>query len=292
MLWRGAVNRLALFVALGGATLCAASPAQAAGATDGAAGRLTLSVSPVDSSATFGLRTESPMYCPGDAEKGYRWGTFITPQSNDPSSITYHLGMAQGSGTTDVLTDATSTAISNRDPGFGDGFVSPPANIQLAAARYRGLPAGEYRLGVACAKRGTGNVYHVVRYWDAPVVVERVAKGGANGFVIRAAGSAVAGQGDTASPTTEPAVTSAAVDTTVAAGAVMTDAADASTDSVVAEGTTALTEVAPVDPAVRAPASTSKSRGGWWLLWLVVVALLARIGYLVAVRVRARRSQG
>lgn len=289
MMRPNALHRWVLAIALGGSAISAVLPATSASA---AAGRLSLSISPVDSGATFGLRTDAPLYCPGDAEKGYRWGTFITSEANDPAAITYTLGLANGPTVTDVLTDGTSVAISNRDPGFGDGFVAPPTNIQLSAARYRALPAGEYRLGVACAKRGTDNVYRVVRYWDTPVIVERAVGAGPNGFRLRAAGSLVAGTASTVPPTTGTTPTSDSVDAApVTTEVVPVDTTAIESGSVdTAEEAATLTNGVTADSAAPASEPAGNSRAGWWLLWLVVVALVARIGYLLVARIRARRG--
>lgn len=249
--------------------------------------QLTLSASTVDSGTTFGLLTDAPLYCAGDAERGYRWATFITPAGNDPSTITYRLGQPRGAAFTDALTDTASMAISNRDPGFGDGFVSPPTNIRLSSPRYGSLTAGEYRLGVACVRRGADNVYRVTRHWDLPVTVEKVAGAGPNGFVLRGVGAppATAVTGVENSKSSDTVTTDAAPTTTSVASA---DSAPAPAD------TEPNSDVLAVADSVAATSELPRSgtRAGWWLLWIAVSALLVRIGYVGVARLRDRRGGG
>ena len=69
-----------------------------------------------DSGVTFALSFGTVQACPGDANAGYLWGTFLTSAANDPATLTF---TASGSpvgaaGFTTALRDPDEVAVAAR----------------------------------------------------------------------------------------------------------------------------------------------------------------------------------
>ncbi len=53
------------------------------------AGEVTLNPTTGDSGVTFAMSFGTVQACPGDANAGYLWGTFLTSAANDPATLTF-----------------------------------------------------------------------------------------------------------------------------------------------------------------------------------------------------------
>ena len=179
----------------------------AAGAA--AAGDYTFTPTSGDSATT--VRTAlggADTTCPGDAEAGYSWSTFLVPAGIDVATLSWGTGSAPA-GFPDVpgwtgdyppaLAEPSGTFIVGRAPGLDDGFVSPPAEVSFAAGAYATLPAGDYQIGIACLAEDAG-VLKTEKYWAGSITFSAQDGAGPNGFAFTSAEPAPT----TTTTTTEP----------------------------------------------------------------------------------------
>ncbi len=169
---------------------------------------LGTSVAGGTSSTTFALSFPSAQFCedpllpggapnpdyPGDATKGYRWGTFITPASEVAPETFTASGSPIGSSTatTKELRTTAGIQIRAQNPGLGDGLVVPPIDVSFNNLNFASLAAnpGSYNIGIACTRAvdpdGAGPLPAVVttqRYWTTPIEIAPATGAGAQNFL-------------------------------------------------------------------------------------------------------------
>jgi len=161
------------------------APAQALAAGTAATEKVLLTPSSGNSGTTIAVSFPSAQVCPGDANAGYLWQTFIAPRATDPATFTYSVGLPKGSDGSDIgakaLRSTSNAWIRNNNPGISDGQVAPPNNVVFSNATYSSL-SGEYWFGLACTQDDAGFVTQTVRYWTTPVTITPLASAGPNNW--------------------------------------------------------------------------------------------------------------
>jgi hypothetical protein len=162
----------------------ATGAAQAAPLAPGAAQAGSLSVSPASGNGAtpFSLNfltPAAPQFCQGDAVTGgYHVSAIITPLGADIAGFTWNgLGRpSNGPGFTENLFTASGGGRMgniNPDSPTGQVLTLAPANYEVFAPG--DVPAGEYKLAVACVKDGLTE-----RYWTRPITITTPGGGAAN----------------------------------------------------------------------------------------------------------------
>jgi len=222
--------------AVGGTALFAS----AAGALPpGSAPTGALSITPAtgNSGTAFQLAfTGTDQFCAGDAEAGYRWGTFITPITNDPATVTFGgSGSAAGPAFTTSLRAADASILRAQFPGTGDGFINLSVNINFAHPQFgEPMPAGDYWIGVAC----TFGTADSVEYWVTSITATDAAGAGPNNFTYGP--TAAVDTTTTTSTSTTTTTTTVAATTTTVTGATTTTVTGATTTTAVGATTSTL----------------------------------------------------
>lgn len=216
-----------------------------------------ISISPVsgNSDTTFSLVFGSPpQSCPGDAINSYRWGTFITPITNDPAPMTYSAsGIALGPTFTGNLRDPIGTQVRAQNPGLGDGLIVAPTGLSFASSAFASL-AGDYWVGIACTLPDNVGVVQTVKYWSTRITITASAGAGANSFTYGAATSTTTTTTTVAAGTTTTTVPSATTTST-------TSPLGATTTSTVVPGGSTTTTV-PCGSAATATTTTTTTPAG------------------------------
>lgn len=234
---RRLLGTLFALAAVGGTALFAS----AAGALPpGSAPTGALSITPAtgNSGAAFQLAfTGTDQFCAGDGVAGYRWGTFITPITNDPATVTFGgSGSAAGPAFTTSLRAADASLLRAQFPGTGDGFINLSVNINFASPQFgEPMPAGDYWIGVACTFVGEGGTADSIEYWVTSITATDAAGAGPNNFTY---GPTAAVETTTSTSTTTTTTTVAATTTTVAGATTTTTAVGATTSTTPGASTT------------------------------------------------------
>lgn len=145
----------------------------------------------------FTLRLPRGAACPGDsAFDQWRVQTFLVPVVDDPATLRYAVIGPDGANRYSLRNPNTSPYIhqltrSNSAPG-APGAIDPLPYFSLDVFEPGALPAGRYRMGVACTYfRETAS------YWDVEIAISADATDSAAGFrwtvVDAPAGAIVAG---------------------------------------------------------------------------------------------------
>ena len=123
------------------------------------------------SATQFSLRLPPGAACPGDsANDQWRVQSFMIPAADSPANLGYNVAGPDGQGqfalyavnTTPLVDSLTNQNTSPGEPGVIPAI--PP--LSFAAFPPGVLPAGTYRIGIACTlSRKTAN------YWDTEVVI-------------------------------------------------------------------------------------------------------------------------
>jgi LPXTG-motif cell wall-anchored protein len=106
-------------------------------------------------STAFTLRLPTGASCPGDsAHDDWRIQTFIVPVGDDPGELTYDLIAPKGDGRyalygVDTDPYMQQLTLPNPEPG-GSGLIPAIEPLSFAIFPPGTLPAGRYRIGVAC----------------------------------------------------------------------------------------------------------------------------------------------
>lgn len=220
-----------------------------------------ISMNPVsgNSDTTFSLVFGSPpQFCPGDAINSYRWGTFITPITNDPAPMTYSAsGIALGPTFTGNLRDPIGTQIRAQNPGLGDGLIVAPTGLSFASSAFASL-AGDYWVGIACTLPDNVGVVQTVKYWSTQITITASAGAGPNSFTYGAATSTTTTTTTVAAGTTTTTVPSA---TTTSTTTSTTSPLGATTTSTVVPGGSTTTTV-PCGSAATATTTTTTTPAG------------------------------
>lgn len=123
------------------------------------------------SATQFSLRLPPGAACPGDsANDQWRFQSFVVPASDTPDTLHYNVAGPDGPGQFALFQVSTSPLVdvlTNQNAGPGEPGVIPALPPLSFAAFPPGLlPAGTYRLGIACTlSRQTAN------YWDTEIVI-------------------------------------------------------------------------------------------------------------------------
>jgi len=228
-----------------------------------------------NSGTTFAFRFASRLSCPGDADAGYRWQTFIVSEAVDPASLVYeYASPRKTNGFASYLRSSTDRWIRGELPVLRDGQILPPTDLSFAGAAFDGLQPGRYLLGIACTKNDAQGRGNSVRVWSVGATVEHQAGAGPNNFVITS--DEFVANPDTSVPAATPATTELA--------AMPTESSPVTPSEALSDST-----VAPVDTEVGAEPTTAlgttqrrSSNQMWWILAVAAAALLvALVVYVV-----------
>lgn len=160
-------------------TLLAGSTASATVGSPVNAGRVVVTDASVSSreltqgrSATqFTLRLPPGAGCPGDsANDQWRVQSFIVPSTDDPGALRYAEVAPAGDGRYalyDVFTAPFVHILTDANSGPGrPGVISPLPALSFAVFPPGTLPAGRYRIGIACTL-----FRETAKYWDTEIVI-------------------------------------------------------------------------------------------------------------------------
>jgi hypothetical protein len=217
------------------------------------AATITLTPATGTSADAFQMSFSSSQACPGDANAGYRWHTFVTPRTNDPATLTFSgSGVPQGPAFTAPLRNATS-AVTNQLPSLVDALITPPA-VFFIAGSFSAMTPGDYWLGIACTNANNAPPLPNDRYWSVAVTVTASAGAGPNNFTL-----AVAEDTSTTTSSTSTTVAGSTTTTTSANGTTTTTSTTVggSTSSTSSTSTTAPDSSGSTTSTVAAPDSTT-----------------------------------
>ena len=139
----------------------------------------------------FGIRLPDGAACPSDTQHDqWRVQSFLVPDTVDPGSLTFDSSQPHGTGlyplfgsdTKPYVQQATAANSTGGKPGAVVNL--PPMSFKVFTPGL--LPAGTYRLGIACTlapERATAI------YWDTQIVVTAASNDRPAGFVWRLAGT-------------------------------------------------------------------------------------------------------
>ena len=123
------------------------------------------------SATQFSLRLPPGAACPGDsANDQWRFQSFMVPASDTPDTLHYNVAGPDGPGQFALFQVSTSPLVdvlTNQNAGPGQPGVIP-ALLPLSFAAFPPdvLPAGTYRIGIACTlSRQTAD------YWDTEIII-------------------------------------------------------------------------------------------------------------------------
>lgn len=123
------------------------------------------------SATQFSLRLPPGAACPGDsANDQWRFQSFMVPASDTPETLHYNVAGPDGPGQYSLFQVSTTPLVdvlTNQNAGPGEPGVIPALPpLSFAAFPSGVLPAGTYRIGIACTlSRRTAD------YWDTEVVI-------------------------------------------------------------------------------------------------------------------------
>jgi hypothetical protein len=123
------------------------------------------------SATQFSLRLPSGAACPGDsANDQWRVQSFMIPAADNPANLGYNVAGPDGKGQFALYAVNTSPlvdSLTNQNTSPGEPGVIPAIPpLSFAAFPPGVLPAGTYRIGIACTlSRKTAN------YWDTEIVI-------------------------------------------------------------------------------------------------------------------------
>lgn len=147
------------------------------------AGPATVTPPTGNSGTNFNLAIPVGASCPGDGNGGYRWGTYITPITNDPADMVFDGSgspLGQPAISSSLRSASTSQLVRAIPPGLGTGLIAiPPAGFNFIS-----LPglSGEYNIGIMCTLN-TAGVINNERYWNTEITITPdTVNGGVNNF--------------------------------------------------------------------------------------------------------------
>ncbi|HSM67139.1 MAG TPA: hypothetical protein VK860_12595, partial [Ilumatobacteraceae bacterium] len=138
---------------------------------DAPAGPATISPASGPLTGTFTLSLPVGASCPGDGPAGYRWGTYITPITNDVGGMVFD-GLGSPSGqpafTSSLRQSPGGGFLRGQTPGLTNGLIPVP----IPTLQWLGVapPAGEYNIGIACTLND-GTAIVNTRFWNAQITV-------------------------------------------------------------------------------------------------------------------------
>jgi len=209
--------------------------------------------------------------CPGDtATNGYRWNTFLVPSTVDAAALTYNSnGPVAPAGVTFAkpLYSSTNTPGVNRATAPSTGVVLTSSLVfgfNYFTFQPEGLPAGVYKLGIACTLTG-----ETKSFWQGYLTVTGPPTTFAWAFT-------------TTDPGSSTTTTVAGATTTTVAGATTTTVAGATTTTVPGATTTVRPTTTTAVASGGAIPVTGSSSTVPMVVWGVLVLVFGRMAILLA----------
>jgi hypothetical protein len=232
----------------------------ASGATNN--GTATLTQSSGTGATNFTINLGGSASCPGDANAGYRWQTFMIPAAADiDATLTFGSSgpTAVGSEFRQPLFDVSGSPVVAKLPDIAvapatTGGISGIPNFNFQVFAPGDIPNGTYKIGVACTL-GVASATQLKSYWSQQITITNDPTNTDNAQVDWIVSAPVQTTTTTAAPTT----TTTAAPTTTTTAAPTTTTTAAPTPNFPAPTTT--TTVAPApgssDPNNPAPSTTA-----------------------------------
>jgi len=123
------------------------------------------------SATEFSLQLPAGEACPGDSlHDQWRWQTFVIPAADDPGAIVYEVQGPSGPGQWPLFDTRTHPLVdeilqANAAPNL-PGAVPAIDALSFAVFPPGTLPAGNYRIGVACTL-----FRETAKYWSTEIVI-------------------------------------------------------------------------------------------------------------------------
>ena len=257
----------------------------ASGATNN--GTATLTQSSGTGATNFTINLGGSASCPGDANAGYRWQTFMIPAAADiDATLTFGSSgpTAVGSEFRQPLFDVSGSPVVAKLPDIAvapatTGGISGIPNFNFQVFSPTNIPNGAYNIGVACTL-GAAGATQLKSYWSQQITITNDPTNQDNAKVDWATSTPVSTT-TTAAPTT---TTTADSTTTTSTTTVGQSTSTTTTDPLAGDGST-------TDTGEPTDTLTSSSGGGlpmtgsgvWSILfWAVVLLVAGRMMYLVS----------
>ena len=296
-----AVSGAALLVPSGAGALPAGTPATAG---------QTISPSSGTSETVITLGLTSPNnVCPGDtATGGFRWTTYMVPESVDPATLTYNangpIAPAVGVFTQPLFSSLSGSPQVNKNTAVTTGQIAGTATINFAVFAPGQIPAGTYEIGYACTKAG-----QTERFWSTLITVTASPTGGPAQIAWQVATAppptttttttTVPGSTTTTTvpgSTTTTTVAGSTTTTTTVPGSTTTTTTIASTTTTSTTTTTLFTVPSTIRPITLPGTLLPATGSSTWrpiVIWALVAFVIGRIVMLIArpVRLRATKSK-
>lgn len=222
-------------------------------------------------SADFTMKLPQGAACQGSGTSNYRWETFLVSASVDVSALSFTSGPEPVSGAfVSAVYSSDGEAVSTKFPSASPlGLISGMPQLSLPNTSTP-LPAGDYKIGVACQLSGA-----IQEYWSTAITVT------GSDFAWAVNATSASTTTTSAAPTTTTSVGSStttsvgAGSTTTTSGASTTSTTSTSTTSTTLFGSGAITTY---------PSYTIVATGGSpipMLVWAVLLLALGRIVILL-----------
>ena len=234
------------------------------------------------SATPFSLKLPADSACTGDGVAGYHVQSYMVPASVDPSTLTYgELGpdpTGVGASFRQPLFKPNTDAYVNVGPNAGDGKVISIPSFDLHTFAIADLPAGAYKLGLACTKPAP-NASQIDKFWVGDMTI--LASGtDPKGFTWTAAAAVTTTTttGVTGSSTSTTAGTGSTTSTTSATGATTTTTRPTTTTTSAGSSVTTAT----TSSVLGTSTPRTGSNVGPTILIALLLAVLGRMAILIA----------
>ena len=132
----------------------------------------TLTPGSGNSSTVFTLIPPANSSCTGSGSgtPAYRWQTFMVSAAVDASTLTYTSGPVPIAGQVVLpLYDAGGTPIVNKNPSASPlGLISSIPTMSFSAIPAGTIPAGDYKIGIACTQAGA---LDAGKFWEKTITI-------------------------------------------------------------------------------------------------------------------------
>lgn len=258
------------------------------------------------SSTVFVMTPPSGASCPGGATgtPSYRWQTYMVADAIDVANLAFASGpVAVGASFVSPLYETPSgDPITNQNPAASPlGLIPGVPPISFGAFAPGAVPAGDYKIGVACSQAGA-----TVSFWSTRITVTTAAADTPAGFTWALATTPVTTTTAAATTTTAAATTTTRQGTTTTTvhaatsttAATTTTAVSASTTTAVASTTTLVASASGTTTSTTRVASTNSSGATLVttgssplpiIVWALLLLVFGRMVILLARPVRVVR---
>jgi hypothetical protein len=295
---------LSIVAVVGGSDNAAHALASSGAATIGLSGGGD--TTDVASSTAFTISLPSGSVCPGTGADGYHYQSFMVSSSVDASALTYSgtgpkvpAGSPAGTIVYSVYA-TTSTPVNGFPANSPAGLISNIPNMNFAVFTPGNIPAGTYKLGIACTLEG-----NTVKFWQGEIDVITSADD-------KPAGITWSGHTETVDTLAPDSVADSVAPDSVAPDSVapdsvapdsvpesvpsVTDAPTTTTTTVADDGSTTTTILAsqsptPTDPPTVGTLANTGASLTPIFLWGLLFLVLGRITILLARPVRLRPAR-